>query len=194
VPSSLVPDGPLSAYDPKDLVIRTSGGPPTALLPAVREIIRAADPEQPISDVMTLDDLLATQTAPRAAQLKVLGALAGLALLLAGLGIYGLLAYTVTQQRQEIAVRLALGAEPGRIARRVVRNGVAIVMLGIVPGLFLALAAARSISALLFGVPPTDPATIFVTVGLCICMSIAGALVPAVRAVRVSPMSVMRAE
>jgi putative ABC transport system permease protein len=193
LPSSHSPDGPLTYHDPKDLVIRTSGSP-AALLPAVREIVRRVDPEQPISDVRTLSDILASQTAPRAAQLKVLVALAIVALLLAGLGIYGLLAYTVSQQRQEIGVRLALGAEPVRIARRIVWNGVAIVLLGIIPGLLAAFAAGRSMSALLFGVQPADPTTIFVTVGLCTCMAIAGALVPALRAVRLSPMSVMRSE
>jgi putative ABC transport system permease protein len=193
LPSSQGPETPLTAFDPHALVIRTVGRP-TAVLPAVREIIRRVDPEQPISHVMALNEVVAGQTASRAAQLKVLGALAALALLLAGLGINGLLAYTVAQQRQEIAVRLAIGAEPGRIARRVVLNGVWIVVLGMLPGLFAAFAAGRSMSAMLFGVEPLDPITIFVTVGLCICMSVTGAFIPALRAVRVSPMSAMRSE
>jgi putative ABC transport system permease protein len=193
LPSSHAPEGEFTFHDPKDLVIRTSG-PPIAVLPAVREIVRAVDRDQPISDVMTLSDVLAAQTASRAAQLRVLVALAAVALLLAGLGIYGLLAYTVTQQRQEFAVRLALGAEPGGIARRVVRDGLSIVLLGMIPGLLAAYAAGRSMSALLFGVQPGDPTTILVTAGLCIFMSITGALVPALRALRLSPMSVMRSE
>jgi hypothetical protein len=193
LPSSHVFASPMTFYDPKDLVIRTTGRE-AALLPAVREIVRAVDPDQTIADVRTLSELLATQTGPRRAQVRVLGALAAVALLLAGVGVYGTLAYTVAQQRQEIAVRLALGAEPGRVARRVVAVGAAIVMAGMIPGLIAAFAAARSLSALLFGVPPLDPATILVTVGLCIVMALTGALVPAIRAVRVSPMSVMRAE
>jgi ABC-type antimicrobial peptide transport system permease subunit len=160
----------------------------------VREIIRRADPDQPISDVMTLDEVLALQTASRAAQARVLFALAAVALLLAGLGIYGLLSYSVAQKRREIGVRLALGAEPGRIARGIVWDGLSIVLLGMIPGLFAAWAAGRSMNALLFGVQPADPATIVTTVGLCICMALLGALVPALRAVRVSPMSVMRSE
>jgi hypothetical protein len=193
LPSSHVPESPLTAYDPKALVIRTSG-PEMALMPAVREIIRAADPDQPISDARTLTDLLAEQTAPRRAQVRVLGALAAVALLLAGLGIHGMLAYTVALQRQEIAVRLALGAEPARIARRVLRYGLAIVLAGMIPGVFVAFAAGRSMSALLFGVQPADPATLVVTAGLCLCMAVTGALLPALRAVRTSPMSVMRSE
>jgi putative ABC transport system permease protein len=193
LPSSRSPAGQLTGHDPKDLAVRTSGAA-TALLPALREVIRRVDGDQPISDVRTLIEVLAAQTAPRSAQLRVLLALAAVALLLAGLGINGLLAYAVSQQRQEIGVRLALGAEPGSIARRVVRDGLAIVMLGLIPGLLVALAAGRSLSAMLFGVQPGDPLTLLVTVALCICTAIAGTALPALRAVRVSPMSAMRSE
>jgi predicted permease len=193
LPSTRVPGTPLTAFDPKDLVIRTSGRE-TALLPAVRQIIRTVDPDQPISDVMTLSDLIENQTGTRRAQVRVLAALAAVALLLAGLGIYGLLAYMVAQQRREIGVRLALGAEPSRIARGVLRDGLFIVLLGLIPGLAVALAAGRFMSALLFGVPPSDLSTIIATVSLCAAVSITGALLPALRAVRVSPMSVMRTE
>jgi predicted permease len=192
LPTSYSPP-PGTLYDPKDLVIRAST-PAAALMPAVREIIRIADPNQPISDVRMLSEVLDEQTASRAAQLRVLTALAVVALLLAGLGIYGLLAYTVGQRRLEIGVRLALGAEPGPIARRVLWDGLSIVLFGMIPGLFAAYAAGRSLSTLLFGVQPGDPATISMAVGLCLAMAIAGSLVPALRAVRVSPMSVMRSE
>jgi predicted permease len=193
LPSSKVPETPLTAFDPKDLVIRTTGSE-TAIMPAVRQIVRRIDPDQPISDVMTATELLSLQTASRRAQVNVLVALAAVALLLAGLGIYGLLAYTVSQRRNEIGLRLALGAKPNQIARGVVWDGVSIVILGLIPGLLVAFWAARSMSALLFGVQPDDPSTMIVTAGLCIIVSITGALVPAMRAVRVSPMSVMRSE
>jgi predicted permease len=192
-PSSTVPNGPLNFYDPKSLVIRVTGEE-SAILPAVREIIRGADPDQPISDVMSLTDLLALQTSDRRAQVSLLVALSALALLLAGLGINGVLAYAVAQRRQEIAVRLALGAEPGRIARRVVWDGASIVVLGMIPGLLLAWMAGRYLSALLFGVPPGDPATFVATVTLCLVTALVGASLPALHAVRVSPMSVMRME
>lgn len=193
LPSTHFGDSPLSFYDPKDLVVRTSGDE-LALLPAIRAVIRAADPDQPISDVMPLSDLLTAQVAPRRAQVRVLAALAGIALLLAGVGIYGLLAYTVTQRHREIGVRLALGAKPARIARDVVRGGLAVVMLGMMPGLLIALVAGRWMSSLLFGVPPADPAVMIVTVGVCLGISLAGAWLPAQRAVRVNPISVMRSE
>ena len=180
-------------HEPKELAIRVTGEP-MALLPAIREIVRKADPDQPISDVTTLADILALQTASRAAQVKVLLALAMVAVLLAGLGIYGVLAYAVTQRRGEIGVRLALGAEPRQIARRVVWDGLSIVLLALLPGLMLGLFAARFLNPLLFGVAPNDPTTIAGAIGLCLGMSIIGAVVPALRAVRVSPMSVMRTE
>lgn len=193
LPSAHIGDTPLAFHDPKDLVIRTTGRE-LALLPDVRDIVRRVDADQPVSDVMTLADVVSTQTAPRRAQVRVLGALAAVALVLAALGIHGLLAFTVAQQRHEIAVRVALGAEPGRIARSVVRRGMAVVALGLVPGLFVALAAARSMSALLFGVPALDHVTIAITLAVCVVMSLTGSWVPAQRAIRVSPMSVMRAE
>ena len=88
----------------------------------------------------------------------------------------------------------ALGADPARIARAVVRDGLAIVVVGLIPGLFVAFAAGRYMSSLLFGVQPTDPTTIGVTVAACVTVSLCGALLPAIRAVRVSPMSVLRSE
>ena len=124
----------------------------------------------------------------------MLVALAAVALLVAGIGIYGSLAYAVAQRSHEIGLRLALGAQPSSIARRVVRDGVAIAVAGLIPGLLVSIAAGRYLSSLLFGVSPSDPATIGITVGICATVSIFGALLPALRAVRVSPMSVLRSE
>jgi putative ABC transport system permease protein len=193
LPASQVPDGALINYDPKDLVIRHSGEA-AALLPAIRRIVRAADPDQPISDVRTLTDIVAGETATRRAQLRVLGALAAIAMLLAGVGIHGLLAFTVAQRSQEIGVRLALGAEPTSVARMVVWEGLRLAVLGILPGVLGAYLAGRGMSALLFGVDPGDPATVATAVGLVLLITVAGSLLPALRAVRVNPISVLRAE
>jgi putative ABC transport system permease protein len=193
LPAGQVPDTAFSNDDPKDLVIRYDGATGT-LLPAVRAIVHAADLEQPISDVRTMEDVVAGETATRRAQVRVLGALAAIALLLSGVGIYGLLAYTVSQRSREIGVRLALGAAPAGVARMIVSQGMALALIGIVPGVLSAYAAARGMQALLFGVEPADPATIAVAVGLVLCMTFAGSLLPVRRAVRVNPMLVMRAE
>ncbi len=191
VSAAQVPDAAFANDDPQDMVIRHSGDA-GSLLAAVREIIRGADPEQPISALRTLQDVVAGETATRRAQLRVLGALAGLALLLAGIGIYGLLAYTVTQRSREIGVRLALGAEPTGVARMIAWQGMKLALVGLVPGVLAAYWAARGMRALLFGVEPADPATVLAVVGLVLLMTLAGSFLPVLRAVRVKPMLVLR--
>jgi putative ABC transport system permease protein len=193
VPAAQVTEQFPAVLDPKDLVIRHSG-PDDALVSAVREIVRAADPEQPVSDVRPMEAVLARDTAARTSQLSVLGVLAAVAVLLSGVGIYGLLAYTVSQRSQEIGVRLALGAEPSRVGWMILGDGMRLALIGIVPGVLGAYLAARGMSTLLFGVAAGDPATFAAAVGLALLMTFAGSVVPALRAVRVSPMSVLRME
>lgn len=193
LPAQQIPDGWPMNFDPKDFVIKHSGSA-ESLLGAVREIVRAADPEQPISNVRALDEVLAGDTATRRAQVQVLGVLAVVAILLAGVGIYGLLAYTVSQRAQEIGVRLALGAEPAQVGRMIFTDGMRLAAIGIVPGVLGAYAAGRAMSALLFGIAPGDPAAFGVGVGLAMAMTLAGSVVPAWRAVRVTPMSVLKVE
>jgi putative ABC transport system permease protein len=179
LPAPQIADGWPTNFEPKDLVVRHSGAG-EALVPAIRQIVRAVDPEQPISNVRPMDDVLAGDTATRQAQIQVLGALAAVALLLAGVGIYGLLAYTVSQRSQEIAVRLALGAQPSGVSRMIFAGGMRLALFGLVPGVLGAYAAGRGMSALLFGVAPGDP--------------VALSLVPALRAVRVTPASLLRSD
>jgi predicted permease len=180
-------------YIPKDLIIRAAGRP-EALIPAVRDVIRRVDPEQPVSDVRVLRDVVAGQTADRRAQLGVLSALAALALLLTGTGIYGLLAFMVAQRWREIGVRLALGAEPGRVGRMIVGEAARLALLGVVPGVLVAYAAARGMSALFFGIAPSDPLTLTSGALVVMLVTLAGSLAPALRAVRVSPAVAMRAD
>jgi predicted permease len=193
LPAQQIPDGFPANFDPKDLVVQHSGQG-DALVSAVRHIVRQVDPEQPISDVRAMDEVLAGETATRRAQLQVLGVLAAVAGLLSCVGIYGLLAYTVSQRSREIGVRLALGADPASVGRMIFSDGMRLALIGIVPGVVGAYAAARGMSALLFGIAPSDPPTFIAAVGLALVMTLAGSLVPALRAVRVSPMSVLREE
>ena len=193
LPAQQIADGWPANFDPKDLVIRHSGST-APLVSAIRQIVRAADPEQPISDVRTMDDVLTGDVAPRRAQLQVLGVLAIVAVLLSSVGIYGLLAYTVSQRSQEIGVRLALGADPARVGRMIVADGMRLAMFGAVPGVLAAYAAARGMSALLFGIAPGDPVTFASAGGLALLMTFAGAALPALRAMRVNPMAVLKAE
>jgi predicted permease len=193
LPAAQVPDPFPGGFDPRELVIRHSGQG-NALVSAVRQIVRSIDPEQPIVDVRAMNAIIAGETASRRGQLQVLGVFAIVAILLSAVGIYGLLAYTVAQRSQEIGVRLALGAEPARVGRMILADGVRLALFGIVPGVLGAYAAARGMSALLFGVAPSDPATFAIAVGVAFLTVLAGTIVPAWRAVRLSPMSVLRAE
>ncbi len=193
VPYQQVPDGDLVFYAPKDLVIRASGDP-RLLLPAVRRIIQQADPEQPISDVSTLAEIVQADTAPRTVQVRIISAFAALAFLLAGLGIHGLLSFSVSARSSEIAVRIALGAQPRNILRIVLRESVLLAGGGVVLGIALAYAAARAMQSILAGITPGDAATFLAAAGLCFLMTLAGSLAPALRALRVDPIAAIRAE
>jgi putative ABC transport system permease protein len=193
LPAAQAPDSMPGGFDPKDLVIRHSGQV-NAVVSAVRQIVHAIDAEQPVSNVRPMTDVVAGETASRRGQLQVLGVFAVVAILLSAVGIYGLLAYTVSQRSQEIAVRLALGANPARVGRMILGDGMRLALFGVIPGMLGAYAAARGMSALLFGVAPSDPATFASAVGVALLTVFAGTLVPAWRAVRLTPMSVLRAE
>jgi predicted permease len=179
-------------YVPKDLVIRAPGQD-LSLVPSIREAVRRVDADQPLSSIQMLADVVGDQTADRKAQVRILAALALLALLLAAVGIHGLLAFTVTQRAREIGVRLALGAEPGAVARMVVGEATRMALLGVVPGVIGAYFAARAMSALLFGVRPDDPLTFSVTACICLFVAVLSAVRPALRAARVDPIKALRA-
>jgi len=193
LPHQQVPDGGILWYAPKDLVVRSSLAP-GALIPAVRRAIARADPRQPISDVRTLAEIVEAETAPRSVQVRVLGGFAAVAALLAGIGIHGLLAFAVSNREQEIGVRIALGARSGDILGLVLRQGLLLASAGVVLGIALAYVAGRGLEALLAGVSPRDGATFLTAVGLSLVMTIAGSLLPALRAVRVDPLAAIRAE
>ncbi|HLW77748.1 MAG TPA: FtsX-like permease family protein, partial [Bryobacteraceae bacterium] len=180
-------------YAPKDLVLHSTGNPMT-LVPALRRIVREADPIQPVSDVASLVDLLDKETGIRRLQVWVLGAFAAIAFLLAAIGIHGLLAFAVSNRTQEIGVRLALGASAGNILSMIMREGVVLALAGIAIGTVVAFGAGRALQALLAGVAPGDLETYAAAVGLCLVMTIAGSLAPALRAVRIDPTTAIRAE
>ena len=193
LPYKQLPDAAWTWYAPKDLAIRMSGDP-DSILPAVRRIIAEADPEQPISDVQTLSDIVHRDSAPRAVQVRVLGGFALLAFLLAGVGIHGLLSFAVSSRAQEIGVRIAMGARSGNIFGMVLREGAVLCAAGVVVGLALAYAAAIAMQSVLAGVKPADPPTFIAGICLAALMTFAGSLLPALRAIRVDPISVIRIE
>ena len=191
--SRQIGDGNMIWYAPKDLVVR-SASDPGALAAPVRRIIASADPELPVSDVQLLSDVVEGETAPRAVQLRVLGGFALIAFLLAGIGIHGLLSFAVGCRAQEIGVRMALGARRSSILAMVARDAARLTVAGIVFGAAIAYLAARSIQALLAGVDPADASTYLAAVGLCAAMTLFGAMSPALRAIAIDPVTVIRAE
>jgi putative ABC transport system permease protein len=139
-----------------------------------------------------MPEIVAGDTASRAVQLRVLGVFAAMAILLAGVGIHGLLSFTVSQRLPEIGVRMALGAQRRDILTMILKRGAILTALGLVPGLVLAYAAGRSIQALLAGVAPADPLTFGAAILMTIGMAMAGTLLPTLRALRVDAARAMR--
>jgi putative ABC transport system permease protein len=188
-----VADDAIVGYVPRSFAVRSTT-PPEALAPAVRAIINRADPVLPVSDVAALSNVVERDTASRSVQLRVLGAFAVIAFVLAGIGIHGLLSFAVSQRAQEIGVRIALGATPSDILSMVAVRSVVLTVAGLVPGIALAYAAGRSMEALLAGVRPADAATLSAAVILVVLMMFLGSLVPTLRALRVDPLTAIRTE
>jgi putative ABC transport system permease protein len=175
------------------LAIKTVGDP-TALASAVTAAVHDIDPSLPVSAMRTMDEVEALATAQRRFQLNLVLVFAVAAMLLAGLGIYGVLAYAVRQRTSEIGTRLALGAAPAALRRAVVKDALRLVAAGLAVGVPLALVVARSLRALLFGIAPYDPITV---VGVCLILTMAAwlaAYLPARRASRVDPMVALRCD
>ena len=174
-------------------VVRTSADP-LNMSNGVRAQVQAIDETQPVSDIKTMEDIVA-ETFGRPRMLAGLnGFFAATALLLAAIGIYGLLSYSVVHRSQEIGIRLALGAEPNRIVRMVVGQGMKLTAAGVAIGLFISLALTPFIRSLLFGVGAFDPLTYASVTLLLIAVAIVAAYIPAKRAVRVDPMAALRSE
>ncbi|MBO0797800.1 MAG: FtsX-like permease family protein, partial [Blastocatellia bacterium] len=175
------------------LVVRTSGQPEDAT-EAVRHAVWELDREQPILQLGTMQARLAEVFAPRRFNLLLFGLFALIALLLAAVGLYGVLAYMVSQRTHEIGIRMALGAQARDVLWLVVRQGLALTLMGAALGLVAALALTRVLQNLLFGVSPTDPATfVGITLLLIGVASIAG-FIPAWRATKVDPLRALRHE
>jgi ABC-type antimicrobial peptide transport system permease subunit len=178
---------------PQQLVVRSSGDP-LALANAVRRAIWEIDSDQPVSSVRTMSEVIDAHLASRNTQLTLIGVFAVVALVLAAVGLYGTLSYTVSQSTSEIGLRMALGAEESTVVRSVVRSAVAAALAGIGVGLVAAFALTRTIESFLYGVSPTDPLTAVTVAGLLLCVAALAAFVPARRAASVDPAVTLRAE
>jgi putative ABC transport system permease protein len=177
----------------QSLVVRTEGDP-TPLIPAVRSAIWSVDKDQPIVRIATMDKLVAESEAQRHFALVLFGAFALVGLLLAAIGIYGVLSGSVTERTREIGVRAALGASPAAILELVLRQGMNLAGIGVVIGLVGALASSRALTTLLFGVSERDPVTYAGVTGTLLAVAAIACWIPARRAAQVDPAITLRAE
>jgi predicted permease len=175
------------------VVLRTRGEP-TDAIPFIRDAVRAADPTLAVRNIATMEEMIGESLAARRFSLGLATAFAGLALVLAAVGIYGVLAYSVTARTREFGVRLALGASPSSVLQQVLREGLGWSLLGLAIGVGAALAGGRLLAGMLYGVTTSDPVTyIFVAMGLLLVV-VGACVVPALRATRVDPLTSMRAD
>jgi putative ABC transport system permease protein len=178
---------------PSYLVIRTAADP-LSLAAAARRAINSVDPDLPAADVRTMEARLNEVVAQRRLRMQLLTAYAGLALLLAAVGIYGALAYFVAQHTSEIGVRVALGAQAGDVMWFVLRRGMGLALAGVGIGLITSLVVMRLMNALLFGVSATDPLTFGLTTITLMAVAVAACLIPAWRATKVDPITALRCQ
>ena len=175
------------------LVLR-SAAPPDPLIAAVQREVGAVDREQPISNIRTMRQAVAASVAERAFTTALLGVFAALALLLALIGIYGVMSYAVTQRTHEIGIRLALGAQRRDVLRLVIRQGMTLAFVGVAIGLPASLALTQLMKGLLYGVSATDPLTFGAAAVLLLAVALLACWIPARRSARVDPMAALRHE
>jgi putative ABC transport system permease protein len=175
------------------LAVRTSADP-MSIVSAVTSAVHQVDPEAPVVDVNTMEALISASLSPQRFNMLLLGAFAGLALVLAAVGIYSVLSYTVRRRVREIGIRIALGATHSDVLSMVVADGMKPILVGVGIGLAAALALGRVISSLIFGVRATDPLTFVMVATLLVAVGLLATVIPAYRASRVEPIRVLREE
>jgi len=173
--------------------VRTDGDP-KALVSSIRSELAQIDKDLPMADVATMEELISTSVAQPRLEAVLLGLFGGLAMVLAAVGIYGMMSYSVSQRTGEIGIRMALGASPWNILKMICKQGLMLTGTGLVAGLGLALGLTRLMSKVLFGVSPTDPFTFVVIVILLASVALLACYVPARRATKVDPLMALRYE
>jgi predicted permease len=176
-----------------EMVVRSSR-PTESLLPEVRAALTAFDAGLPTGEYRPLDRLVDNAVGPRRLITRLLGFFSGLALLLAAIGLYGVMAFAVTQRQQEIGIRMAIGAQRGAILGMILRGGLKLVAIGVGLGLIGSLALTRVLQSQLFGVSAYDPATFAGIAALLTAVAAIACLLPALRATKVDPMIALRAD
>lgn len=182
------------AENSNNLHIRTNQRDIGPLVAAVKRVVQAIDSDQPIGQITTMDEAVAASLATRRLTMVLLGAFAVLALVLASVGLYGVMALTVTQRTRELGIRMALGAARANIFRLVLGHGVSLVGVGIVIGLVGAIAVGRALMSLLYNVGALDTGAVITAVFSLLTVALIACLVPARRATRVDPIVALRTE
>jgi len=176
-----------------NIVMRTSLTP-DALAPQIRRIVQRMDPTLPIVNLRSMDDVFAEAMSRPRFLAQLLGVFAGLALLLASIGTYGILSYSVTERSREIGIHMALGASRGNVLRMILAQGLRLTVVGLVGGLAAAFALTRLLRGQLFNVTPSDPSTLAAVAAFIGCVALVACYIPASRATRVDPIVVLRHE
>ena len=177
------------------VVVRAHAGTDAAALaPALRAAVLEADKDQPLAEVRTMSAMLANSLARERFQMLLLSIFAGTALLLAAVGLFGVMSYTVAQRTHEIGIRMALGAQKTDILKLVIGRGATLALAGVLIGLGVALGLTRLMSGLLFGVSATDPATFGGIAALLFAVALVACYLPALRAIKVDPLIALRYE
>jgi predicted permease len=179
---------------PFGFLIAKSSGDPGVLAGAIRQAVRDVDPNQPISDVKTMDTRITESLGPQRFAVKLLAVFAALAILLAAVGLYGLISYSVTQRTNEIGLRMALGAKPSEVLRLLLGQGAKLVLAGAASGIVAGLGLVRAMQSLLYGVSAADPLSFLGATVLLAIVALAACYIPARRAMRVDPMVALRCE
>jgi predicted permease len=194
VPIAQIPEPFMKAIATGSHFVVRAGAAPLAVVPAIRRAVAAAGNEQPVYSVRSMAGIVSESIAGRRFSMLLLGIFAALALLLAAVGIYGVISYAVAQRTHEIGIRMALGARPGDVLRSVVAQSMSPVMAGAGIGLAASLGLTRLMAKLLYGVPASDPLTFGSVVLVLIGVALAASIVPALRAMRIDPTTALRHE
>jgi len=192
-PQMYLPFTQANFFEPRALVVKTNLEP-LSLAATVRKTVWEIDRDQPVSNIASMENIVSNSVARQRFSMLLLGIFASLALVLAAVGIYGVMSYSVAQRTPEIGIRMALGAQRGDVLKLTIGQGLRLVVTGVIIGLAAAFVLSRVMSSLLFGISPTDPLT-FITISLVlVSVAILASYIPALRASRVDPMFALRYE
>jgi len=175
-------------------IVVKGNGDPNQLIAAARNQVRTLDPDQPIYNIRTMDEIRGESVAPQRLNLMLLSIFAGIAFVLAIVGIYGVMSYAVTQRTHEIGIRMAIGAQPRDVFKMILGQGMLLTVIGMVAGLVGAFALTRLMATMLFSIKPTDPLTFAVVAVLLVAVALIACYIPGRRATKVDPVNSLRYE